>query len=123
MGQIIPAVVHGEDNAPYFQIVIEAFPDKINGSLQIIDISVPASAYITNSIAVGGETISIDASNGYVYVVDKPGMFHIIDAFPVDEAYVMNSIDTPGYAKDIEVIDNLAFIADGIAGLRIYKLW
>ena len=36
----------------------------------------------------------------------------------VKNAQTLNTLDTPGFAQDIQVVENIAYVADGGSGLR-----
>ena len=90
------------------------------GSLDIIDVDPPDSAYLVNSVYIGGGGYCVAVSEGYAYVAE--GSLEIVDIDPPDSAYVVDSINTPGYAVGVAVSDGYAYVADSDSGLQIVDI-
>ena len=94
--------------------------------LTAININPPESAYKVKEVnSVGADLQGLCYSDGFVYVADQgnPGKLVILDVELIDSASVISSIEIPGQAWDVTVVDNYAYVAAGDAGIRIIKLW
>jgi len=95
-----------------------------NDALGIVDISIPESAYIMNSVELpNDDTEFVRLYGGYAYVGDKNGFLYIIDINPVDTAWIAESIEVTGSLRDMKLVDNVAYISAEEKGLKIFELW
>jgi hypothetical protein len=89
----------------------------------IFDISNPANPIVRSSIIIGacGVCGSIDLVGTLAYVA-VDGTLAIIDVADPTNPQVRTQYDTPGSAQDLQVIGNLAYVADLGAGLTILDI-
>ena len=91
--------------------------------LEIIDISVPASASVMSSIEIPTDIRDLDVKDKYAYVIGSfPYRLSVIDISSPGSPVMLKveeSIVGGADLQEIVVENGYAFIADGIAGLRI----
>ncbi|NJN66142.1 MAG: hypothetical protein HC884_05220 [Chloroflexaceae bacterium] len=56
------------------------------------------------------------------YVADYDDGLSIIDVSNPATAAEVGSFDTPGYAREVQIVGNLAYVADGTGGLQILRV-
>jgi hypothetical protein len=79
--------------------------DNISNTLQIVDISNPASPVSVGSVATGGTPIAIDVKGHYAYVVNNTG--NTLQVFDIGGAYVQQ-LEAGGIeAGSISILNNL----------------
>ena len=91
--------------------------------IYIIDIDPPDTLEIFNQVLTHGSACDMVAANGHVYLADGSNGLTFVDVEPIGSAYPVYSFDLLASPKDIELVDNLAFIATSDGGLRILELW
>ncbi|MBU0700320.1 Ig-like domain-containing protein [bacterium] len=101
--------------------------DGSNG-LQIIDISNPYGPKLTGSCATPRDAYDIwlteeaPLTGKYAYIADYSGGLQIIDVSNQAKPCIVGSYKTNGYAWDVAVRDNLAFVVCAAAGLYIINV-
>jgi hypothetical protein len=58
----------------------------------------------------------------YLYAADGPNGLRIVDVSNPAVPIEVGSYDTPGYARDVTVLNGYAYVADGQSGLRIINV-
>ena len=87
--------------------------------LHLIDVSVPLSASIINSVDVADYATSVFVSGDYAYVTSDSNFFEIIDINPPESANVVKVLETPGSAMDVHVLDGYAYVVSWDESLQI----
>jgi hypothetical protein len=100
-----------------------AFGDD-GGYLHIVDISNPSSPSIIGTLDTPkepleypGEVCGMTVVGDTAYVADSALL--IIDVSNPQLPEIIGSVTTPGFARDVMVIDNIAYVADGSGGLQV----
>jgi hypothetical protein len=70
----------------------------------------------------GGATYGVAAAGGYAYVADYSAGLRVIDTRKPDSPVEVGWRDTPGFARDVEIVGSLAYVADEDAGLRVISV-
>ncbi|MDP3779060.1 MAG: hypothetical protein Q8R30_03415 [bacterium] len=95
-------------------------------AFEIIDITNPASAKVVGSVNIPTNITGLDIDGMYAYVIGSfPYRLTPIDLrSPTNPKIIQTAESIVGDAdlQDIQVINGFAFIADGIAGLRILDI-
>ena len=86
--------------------------------LHIVDISNQASPSLITTIATPGTAQDVEGADGLIYVPDGNNSVRIID--PID--FTHSFLPTTGFAYDIAIEGDIAYVAEAAAGLRIYQL-
>ncbi len=96
-------------------------------SLQIIDVRNPVSPSLLGSYAnaeiEGSIYQDVQVVGNLAYLVSDPGKLRIIDVSNPAQPALQDIFDTHGAAIGIDVVGNLAFVADLYVGLQIVNLW
>lgn len=116
-----------EGNYAYLGRIISTKSDSQGYSqtslLEVIDISIPASASAISSIEIPTGIKGLDFKDNYAYILGSyPYRLSVIDvSSPRNPVMLKTEESIAGSAdlQDIVVEDGYAFIADGYAGLRI----
>jgi hypothetical protein len=90
--------------------------------MDIIDASVPESAFVTNTVDTAIGSVGVAVQNGYSYISSNLGL-EIMDVSPPELTHPLASIATPGYAHSVQVSGSYAYVACDTNGIRIIKLW
>ena len=61
----------------------------------------------------------MDVSGGFAYAAAGSTGLQVVDVSDRTNPTVVASGDTPSNANDVKVVGNLAYVADGAAGLQI----
>lgn len=85
----------------------------------ITSIAIPNSGYANNVDVVGDSLAFIAAGADGLQVLDVSNL-EGVGNLPNDR--IIGSLDTPGTAIDIKVVNDLAYIADGSSGLQIFDV-
>jgi len=93
--------------------------------LGIIDITDPANPTIISSLYTTGDIPSdahgIFVSGNYAYLAGDSGL-RIIDVTNPSNPTIVGFLDTPGYAMEVYVLGNYAYVADGSSGLQVIDI-
>jgi len=93
----------------------------------IVNINPPESAYKVKDLALSDSSMNgMCYSNGYAYLtgsVSYKSTLLILDVDPVNSLSIISSVTLPPSAKDVNVVDNYAFVSSNDSGMRIVKLW
>ncbi|MDX1407159.1 MAG: Ig-like domain-containing protein, partial [Saprospiraceae bacterium] len=65
---------------------------------------------------------SVDEYNGFAFVAAGSAGLMVVNVNDPENPSLVVTRDTPGFAKDVKVVDNYAYVADGASGLRIYDV-
>ncbi len=97
-----------------------------NGGMHIIDVTDPYTPTATGSISIpGGDSSSNDVSGNYAYVCHNASSFHglnIIDISTPSSPQLVGSVETTNIARDVTVLGNYAYVADGNSGLHVIDI-
>ena len=91
-----------------------------DGSLFIVDITPPGSAYIFNTVDMYYGVYDLAVSGGYAYIAS--GDLLIVDIDPPESGYVMNSVALEGGALSIALSDGYAYAAGWQGALNIVDI-
>ena len=101
------------------------------GSVRVYNVADPASPTISGQLILGGAVTWGCAESGMIlklgiignhaYVPGTCGL-HILDTSSLPWVETVSVFDTPGRGRDVEVVDGLAYVADGSGGLRIINV-
>ncbi|MBI5183022.1 MAG: fibronectin type III domain-containing protein [Nitrospinae bacterium] len=92
--------------------------DSDADSLYKVDISNPSMPRKDFHVAYIDSGTSLYVSASYAYVTNSEGL-HIIDLSGTE---IIVSVETPGYAWDVYVSGNYAYVADGSSGLQVIDI-
>jgi pimeloyl-ACP methyl ester carboxylesterase len=108
----------------FIQARVSPFGDD-GGYLHIVDISNPSSPTIIGTLDTPGESLEYPGEvcgmtvvANIAYVGDYTSLL-IIDVSDLSLPEIIGSVDTPGSARDVMVVDNTAYVADGAGGLQV----
>ncbi len=107
--------------------VYEDWPDPFTGLL-VIDISLPESAHVVNSIEIPGcGSYAVTVSDGFAHVAASNGGLVIIDVDPADSAFILSTVDEEiSCAFDVAILDGYAYVPvlwlDSTGGGYTYSL-
>ena len=105
--------------------------------LQILDVSTPSTPTLLRSYGTPGWAYGVAVVNGLAYVADYEAGLRILDVSdplsdpvkdkpsylnPWDKDYANNLVgryDTPGQARNVEIVGDYAYVADNGGGLQI----
>jgi len=90
--------------------------------LQIIDISMPAWAWVNKSIEIPGDAWGVAASGGYAYVAGGGTGLQIVDVDPYESAFIMNTVTTPNSVKQVDIAAGYAYTVNGGTELQIIDI-
>ncbi len=85
--------------------------------LEVIDVSDPASPSLAGYCAMPYASQGITVSGSYAHIA--AGDLLIIDVSDPQNPHEVGRYVTPGFAMDVRVVDNTAYVADGYSGLRV----
>ncbi len=97
--------------------------DNLQGEdVYILNISNPFIIQEINSFSIGHDTHSIFIQNNIAYLADFNEGLNVIDITdPLNPFLIGNYHDIDGNSKDVQVIDDLVFVADRGGGLEILQ--
>ncbi|MCA9759073.1 MAG: hypothetical protein KDA27_24990, partial [Candidatus Eisenbacteria bacterium] len=107
-GQAIKVVVEGD---------IAYLAD--NPGLKIIDVSNPSNPFLRS--AVGGICIDVDVAEGYAYMSGDAQGVKIVDVHDPNSPVVVGSYDTGYFARGIDAVGSVAYVADGMDGVYLIR--
>ncbi len=87
-------------------------------SIKIIDINDPENPFTISSVYLDGSVNSILPIGNYLYLANSDGM-NIVDIQNPASPVVLSFYNTPYYATDIELDDNIAYVAESLDGIYI----
>jgi len=101
--------------------------------MHVLDVSSPASLRMLGGwqprggrmswgVGVAGRFAYVGMGNGFGWSWAEPAGLAVVDLEPVANLSRVGGADTPGYASDIAVLGQRAYVADGGAGLQILDL-
>ena len=93
-----------------------------NIGLTIVDIDPPESTTTITCVSTG-DVNGVYVSNGYAYLAISGYGLKVVDVDPPEDAYLLSEAETPGASVDVCAYNNYAYIADGLGGMRIFRLW
>ncbi len=90
-------------------------------SLQVVDITNPASPQIVGGVVTPGYTQGVAVSGTHAYVADY-GSLQVIDITNPASPQIVGSVDTPDYACGVAVSGTHAYVADRASGLQVIDI-
>lgn len=91
--------------------------------LFVLDVSKPQQPpQVLGQIGLLGRLKDVFVDGNLAYAVNYDGTLHIIDVSSSRTPRLVTSYDTPGNSWDVRVVDQRAYVADGIAGLQILNV-
>ncbi len=88
-----------------------AYVTDYYNNVVLIDISTPGSEAVVNTVATGANW-GIATDNGYVYAGRRSaGDVAIVDAVPAASAYLVTTVDTPGYYVNLCISGDYAYLS------------
>jgi hypothetical protein len=100
---------------------------RSSGSLHVIDVSDPTQPWLVSSLDVPDEVFAMVVSDGaagggrYGYLAAKNEGLWVVDVSDPIQPQLVGLADTPDCARDITVVDDLVYVADGDGGLLILR--
>jgi hypothetical protein len=88
--------------------------------LFIFDVDPPETASLAKFVDTGGAK-GVDVVGDKAYVGDAFG-FQIMDIDPISSTHVLSGIDTAWMARDVEILNGYAYVADNGGGLQIIDI-
>ncbi len=88
--------------------------------LNIIDLDNPYDPFLISSLGIPGPS-NIAISGNVVYSVYYSD-FLVIDVNDLENPDILTNFETPGSSNDIQISDNIAYIADGNSGLSVIDI-
>ncbi|WP_169816857.1 LVIVD repeat-containing protein [Kangiella sediminilitoris] len=89
--------------------------------LKIVDVSNHANPVDLSELKTY-RALDVDVAGPFAHVADDWAGYKLIDISNPKAPKLVAELDTPGYAEDIFVLQNMVYIADGEGGLRILDL-
>jgi hypothetical protein len=113
----------------YMTVIEEEWPEK-KGSVHVINVSSPGSAYLVDSIPTPGMAMDVAVSGGYAYVtveggdlVEEDGCLLVIDVDPPTLPKIVHTLDMPGmWPNGIAVSGDSAFVGGDDIGFQIVDI-
>ena len=95
-----------------------------DGGLILLNITDLENPVQMDRYTISGEDFNdVGLMDDYAIVTSNyEGRVHVIDASAPDELTLISTIETPGYSVALDIVGELAFIADHHKGFRIYNL-
>lgn len=93
-----------------------------DAGLQIIDVTTPASPHILGSVDTAGTARGVDVSGNFAVVADDSpsGAVRIINVSNPASAQIVGNVTIPGgFAKDLRVAGNIAYVVAYTGGFQI----
>ena len=97
------------------------FASDYEGGLRVIDISDRDNLRQVIFLDTPGESIYMTLIGTTIYLTDGPSGIHLIDVSEPIRPYVIGTCNTPGYAFQVAVREEYAYVADGI-GLAVLDI-
>ena len=102
-----------------------AFIADDSSGLKIIDITEPENISLTSDItecSLPSSNHGIEICYPYAFLAAKSAGLHIVDISNPLEPELISSIDTSGFANDVDLLGNYAYVADHSYGLQILDI-
>ncbi len=93
-----------------------------DAGFSIVDVSNPTNPEILSNTDTG-DAKDIEVSGSYAYIADGYEGLKIFDISDSYNPVFYSSLDTHGFCCNVIVVENYAYIANGLFGVRIIKLW
>lgn len=94
-----------------------------DNKLEIYDVSNPSDPVIVTVITFPSPLKGLTFHGNYMYLADGEDGLRIVDISTISYPLVVGYFNTPGSARDVEVINNnIALVADGYMGLRVINV-
>lgn len=99
-----------------------------SGGLCIINVSTPQVPVLVSSLALASAVRGLDVANGFAYAAIGLSGLQIVDVNTPSQPATRGRYDSPGEARNVCVVDNLAYVADNYdyannkGGLRIVNV-
>jgi len=91
--------------------------------IQVVDVSVPGAPQIVSTFKQGPAAyLSVALHAPYLYATDNTRRFVVIDASNPHMLQPLGSAPLPANGQQLAVQAGLAFVADGVAGLRVLDI-
>ena len=96
----------------------KAYVSCLYEGMKIVDLE---RLEVVGKIITSNDPRNVDVKDDIAYIVDGDGlqMFNISNSY---EYTLIGTVKTPGYASDIQVFNDIAYVADGTEGLQIIDL-
>lgn len=98
-----------------------AFVADASVGVLVVDVSVPATPLVVASLPIAGAT-DVCVDGDWLYVSADVSGVYMFDIRVPTAPILAASIDTPGQAVSCRVEGDRLYVADGGAGLRIYRI-
>ena len=92
------------------------------GGLQVVDISNPRFPVRSGGADTSGSTESAVKSGGFIYVAELGNGFKVLEQSESGKLNVVAERYTGGNCYEIAVTNDLAFVADGHKGLKVFSI-
>jgi len=92
------------------------------GDIGIYNISNPANIDTVVFHERNSEITAFNINNQYAYITEDDSTLSILNVLAPDIPFIENTVSTRATANDIYVINNLAYIANGDAGIQILDI-
>ena len=96
--------------------------DGDHGYIHTISVSSPSPLEPIGSVDTPGDALDVAIAPGrtdLAYVADGAAGVQIVDVTDPLNPVIIDVVDTPGFATDIELIGTNAYVADGDSGLQV----
>jgi hypothetical protein len=96
--------------------------DELAG-LRIVNVADPEAPWLVNTVPMpdAGYSVVVDGTAGYAYVAAGSGL-QVVDISTPGGETIAGSIETPGWARDVAIDGDFAFVAAGVPGLRVIDI-
>ncbi len=102
--------------------VLQSNDLRLDGALQIINVSSPNSPTNIGSHDTSGEAWNVTVNGSYAYVADGSTGLEIIDISNPNKPTLAKSYGISGYAEDVAVNGSYAYVAGWSSGLEIIDI-
>ncbi len=93
-----------------------------NGCIDIIDVDPVEAMHVENTIYLSGPAGGLCAAGGYAYGgVQKEGVV-TMELLPGSTGDIVNTIQSPAYTNELNILDDKAYIASLDAGMKVYDI-
>lgn len=99
-----------------------AYVAAVDGSLQVIDFTVPAQLLQANSVDLIASANSIAVVGGYLWVTEGDAGIEIFNISNPAAPVLLTHIAVPGDTSSIEVKGNHVYVAAGMSGVHIFDI-
>ncbi|HEY0738328.1 MAG TPA: hypothetical protein VGD69_25645 [Herpetosiphonaceae bacterium] len=92
-------------------------------AIEILDVSNPAQPTLSGSYRSPRFATRLQFQDGRAYIADGYlGGLHIADVIDADHLRARATYKTPGEARDLDVVDDIVYLADATGGLKIFRV-